>query len=489
MRILSDVAELPTGTLTLLFSDIEGSTALLHRLGPRWGEALSTHRTILRAAWVEHGGTEMGTEGDSFFVVFRSAHDAIDAAVSGQQALQRAAWPDGAEVRVRMGLHTGEPQRHEDGYIGEDVHRAARIGSTAHGGQVVLSASTRRLVHDRGDLQVRDLGHHRLKDFDADEHLFDLVVPGLLEQFPPLRSLGRRASLPHPPSALIGREAELAVLVQAAAQSRLLTITGPGGSGKTRLAIAAAAQLASSFSDGVYFVALHTADTADAMWATIADALDVVPGTADSVAAAVMSRLAERQVLLVLDNLEQIDAPDSVVAQLLSAAPRLAVLAASRRPLLLAGEREFPVPPLPLPTTDDFSTVAASPAVDMFTRCAQLARPDFAVTEDNAADVAELCRRLDGLPLALELAAATVPLSSARAPCWAVSTAGWAPASPRPTVPTGSARSAPRSPGATTGWTSRTAPYFAGSASFAHRPTWTQWPPSAVRTRPTRSTW
>lgn len=203
------MTELPTGTLTLLFSDIEGSTVLLHRLGPRWGEALSAQRAILRAAFAQHGGTEMGTEGDSFFVVFRSAHDAVSAALDGQRGLQEHTWPDGADLRVRMGIHTGEPQRHEDGYIGEDVHRAARIGSTANGGQIVLSGATRRLVHDLADAEVRELGRHRLKDLGDDEQLFDVVVSGLIAEFPPLRSLGKVAALPSARTPLVGRAGEL----------------------------------------------------------------------------------------------------------------------------------------------------------------------------------------------------------------------------------------------------------------------------------------
>jgi class 3 adenylate cyclase len=203
------VTALPTGTLSLLFSDIEGSTALLHRLGAAWGDALSAHRAILREVFARHGGMEMGTEGDSFFVVFRSAHDAVLASVACQRRLQHHSWPDGVDLRVRIGLHTGEPQRHEDGYIGEDVHRAARIGSTANGGQIVMSAATRRLVDDLPAATIRDLGHHRLKDLPGSEQLYDVEVAGLLSEFSPLRSLGRVATLPQPATELVGRDAGL----------------------------------------------------------------------------------------------------------------------------------------------------------------------------------------------------------------------------------------------------------------------------------------
>jgi predicted ATPase/class 3 adenylate cyclase len=411
------MAALPTGTLTLLFSDIEGSTVLLHRLGPRWGVALSGQREILRAAFAQHGGIEMGTEGDSFFVVFRSAHDAVAAAVDGQRGLQRHDWPDGAELRVRMGIHTGEPQRHEDGYIGEDVHRAARIGSTANGGQIVLSSATHRLVRDLAEVELRDLGHHRLKDLPGDEQLYDVVGPGLIAEFPPLRSLGKTAALPIAATPLVGRETELAALCHLFGEDdvRLVSLTGPGGSGKTRLAIAAAAKLEPGYADGVYFVALHTVDTGEHMWPVIGEVLGA-GGAADGTAAGrVTSHLTERRVLLLLDNLEQIRDADAVVSALLSAAPHVRILAASRRPLLLAGEHEFPVPPLALPASTDPDAVRSSAAVEMFVRHAQMVRPAFTLTEHNQADVVAVCHRLDGLPLALELAAANSRILSPRA--------------------------------------------------------------------------
>lgn len=410
------VTGLPTGTLTLLFSDIEGSTVLLHRLGVDWGAALSAHRKILRAAFAHHAGTEMGTEGDSFFVVFRSAHDAIAAAVDGQRRLQTHSWPNGVDLRVRMGIHTGEPQRHDEGYIGEDVHRAARIGSTANGGQIVISGATRRLVRDLAHVEIRDLGHHRLKDLAGDEALYDVVAPGLLAEFPPLRSLGKTAALPTNGTPLIGRAAELQALagLLTEPQIRLVTLTGPGGSGKTRLATAAAARLEPEFVDGVYFVGLQTVDGGELMWSAIGEVLDA--GEADGMAAGrVTSHLEGRRALLVLDNVEQIADADAVVSELLGAAPGVRVLATSRRPLLLAGEHNFPVLPLALPESADFDAVLSSAAVEMFVRHAQMVRPTFELTQENQSDIAALCHRLDGLPLALELAAANSRLLSPRA--------------------------------------------------------------------------
>ena len=401
----------------MLFSDIEGSTALLSRLGDRYGEALSDHRVLLRAAIRAWHGREMGTEGDSFFVVFESAADAVACALAAQRDLAGHDWPDGDAVRVRMGLHSGEPARHEDGYIGMDVHRAARIAAAAHGGQVVLSEPTRRLAAPRlpAGVSVRDLGFHRLKDIGEPERIYQLAGPGLREDFPPLKSLGTKASLPVPPTPLVGRDKDVARLraVIAAPGVRLVTLTGTGGVGKTRLALAAAAALGSAFPHGVFFVALAPVRDAEVMWKTLAGSLDVnVEGQA---ADAVTRYLAGRGVLLVLDNLEQLDGAGGVVAALLAAAPDLVVLATSRRPLHVLGEHELPVPPLEIPPEAAVDEVAASGAVRLFVQQAGMVRPGFAVTEANAADVAAICRRLDGLPLAIELAASRIKLLAPRA--------------------------------------------------------------------------
>ena len=323
----------------MLFTDIEGSTVLLSRLGDQYGGALSAQRAIQRAAYTEFGGHEMGTEGDSFFVVFPSAAEAVWSCVTAQRNLAGHAWPDGATLRVRMGLHSGEPARHEEGYVGLDVHRAARIAAAAHGGQVVASEATRLLAAPRlaSGVFVRDLGFHRLKDIDAPEHIFQLSAAGLPERFPPLRSLGALTSLPVPMTPLVGRDAELAALHATVAEPgvRLVTLTGPGGVGKTRLALAEAAALHEAFPHGAYFVPLATVRDSEVMWKAIAESLDVNgDGPAPDVVA---GYLRERRALLVLDNLEQLDGAASVVAALLAAAPQLVILATSRRPLHLQG--------------------------------------------------------------------------------------------------------------------------------------------------------
>ena len=226
------VGGLPAGTITMLFSDIEGSTALLSRLGDRYGQALSAQRELLRAAFASHGGQEMGTEGDSFFVVFASAADAVDCCVAAQRALAGHDWPDGVAVRVRMGLHSGEPVRHEDGYVGMDVHRAARIAATAHGGQVVLSEATRLLVASRlpAGVSVKDLGFYRLKDLAAPERIYQLAAAGLQETFPHLKSLGTQTSLPVPLTPLVGRDKDVARLRAVIAKPgvRLVTLSRQG---------------------------------------------------------------------------------------------------------------------------------------------------------------------------------------------------------------------------------------------------------------------
>ncbi len=407
---------LPSGTVTLLFSDIEGSTTLLHRLGDRYAEALSAQRALLRNAFGDCRGKEMGTEGDSFFVVFESAGDAVRCCVAAQRALASYKWPDDAVVRVRMGLHSGEPALHEDGYVGMDVHRAARIAASAHGGQVVLSDVTRLLVEAQlpAGVYLRDLGFHRLKDIEAPERIYQVVAAGLQERFPPLKSLGAQTSLPMPLAPLVGRSDELGQVraLLGRPDIRLVTLTGTGGVGKTRLALAAASSLNDVFPDGAFFVGLAEVRDAEAMWKTIAARLSV---NGDRIAEAVADRLNTRQSLLVLDNLEQLPDAGTVVAALLTAAGRTKVLATSRRPLHMQGEHELSLPPLALPRDAGVAEVAASAAARLFVQQADMVRPGFAVTADNAADIAAVCRSLDGLPLAIELAASRIKVLAPKA--------------------------------------------------------------------------
>ncbi|HEX6443911.1 MAG TPA: tetratricopeptide repeat protein [Streptosporangiales bacterium] len=412
------MADLPTGTITLLFSDMAGSTRLLAQLGDAYADALSAQRSILRAAFARRHGVEMGTEGDSFFVVFGSAVDAVGACVEGQRALAAHPWPQDVRVRVRMGLHTGEPRRHEDGYIGMDVHRAARIAAAAHGGQVVLSAATHELVAAvLRDVGFRDLGWHRLKDITEPEHVYQLDWSGTGEVFPPLKSLGTRTNLPALATQLVGRDADLAELTALldGEATRLVTLTGPGGVGKSRLAVALADRLAADHPDGVYFVRLASVTEPDVMWTTIAETLGV-SGDGRS-PPTFFEHIAQRQALFVLDNLEQIPAAAGVVTELLRAGSRLRVVATSRRPLHVLGEHEYPVATLgqPEPGHGGVDEARDAAAVRMFVQHAQMVRPDFTLDETNVADVTAICRRLDGLPLALEIAGARSKLLGPRA--------------------------------------------------------------------------
>ena len=408
---------LPSGTVSLLFSDMEGSTSLVRRLGDVWPRVLDAQREACRSAWSAHGGHEMGTEGDSFFVAFPTAEAAVAAAVAAQRGLVAAEWPGGESVRVRMGIHTGTPRLHDQGYVGMDVHRAARIAAAAHGGQVVISAATAELVGNLLPVGVglRGLGAHQLKDIPERVHLSQVCIDGLPDRFPALRTLSGTGSLPTSLTPLLGRAGEVAELVDLITddETRLVTLTGPGGTGKTRLATTVAARVAQAFTDGAHFVPLAPVRTAEEMWPAIAQVLDVPaegqipPGFFDYV--------AHRTFLVVLDNLEQIPAAGEVVGQLLAAAPHLRVIATSRRPLHVTGEFEHQVPPLLLPAGDTVAEVEGSGAGRMFLEHARRVRTGFTVTPDNAADIAVLCRGLDGLPLSIELAAARVKVLTPRA--------------------------------------------------------------------------
>jgi predicted ATPase len=361
------VAELPTGTVTFLFTDVEGSTRLLHELGDRYAEALAEHRRALREAFVRHGGVEVDTQGDAFFVAFAKASDALAAAATGCEGL--ASGP----VRVRMGVHTGEPVVTEEGYVGLDVHRAARIAAAGHGGQILVSQSTRDLA---GSDALQDLGEHRLKDLSAPERIYQLG-PG---EFPRLKSLNQ-TNLPVQPTPLVGRERELHDVLELVHSSRLLTLTGAGGSGKTRLALQAAAELVDVFPDGVWFVSLAPLTDPRLIRPTISQVIGARDGLAEF--------LRGRKLLLLLDNVEQL-LPDAAVT---IAGLDTPVIATSRERLSVSGEQEYQVPTLPL-----------NDAAALFTARARQLNALFHPDEQ----VIEIVRKVDGLPLAVELAAAWV---------------------------------------------------------------------------------
>ena len=390
----------PSGTVTFLFSDIEGSTKLVERFGAGWPELLQRHRAALRGAFADHGGWEHATEGDSFFVAFTSAADAVKAAASGQRALAAEAWPTDGEIRVRMGLHTGDGRLSGGDYVGLDVHRAARIGAAGHGGQVVVSESTAALV--QGSLptgcRLVDLGLHRLKDMPRPERLHQLAIEGLRSEFPALRSLGARASnLPVALSSLVGRDADIEAVNGLLATSRLVTVTGPGGTGKTRLVQELARRNAEIYPNGATFVPLEALRDADLIPVEILRALRLDIAAATPPRERVIEALADQEALLVLDNLEQLAEAGPVIADLLGSIPGLRVLASSQAALHVAGEQEYGLAPLP-----------DSAAVVLFVERARSVLPEFGLTDETRPTVTAICERLDGLPLAIELAAAQV---------------------------------------------------------------------------------
>ena len=409
---------LPTGTVTLLFTDIEGSTRLLQQLGAGYADVLATCRHLLRAAFHQWNGSEVDTQGDAFFVAFARATDAVSAAVAAQRALASHSFPNGVTVRVRMGLHTGEPLPTADGYVGLDVHHAARIMSVGHGGQVLLSQTTRDLVqHSLPEgVSMRDLGQHRLKDLQHASCLFQLVIAGLPADFPSLQTLDSRPNnLPVQLTPLIGREQEVTAVQRLVQREgvRLVTLTGPGGTGKTRLGLQVAAELSEVFPDGVYFVNLAPISDPALVVPTIAHTLDLKEVADQALLDLMNAFLREKQVLLLLDNFEQVVSAGVQVTALLAACPKLKVVVTSRIVLHVRGEQEFAVPPLALPDPKhlpDLVALSQYEAVALFIQRAQAVKSEFQVTKANASAVAEICVRLDGLPLAIELAAARIKM-------------------------------------------------------------------------------
>lgn len=411
--------DLGATTLTYLFSDLEGSTRLWERHPDAMHDALARHDAILRDAVEAAGGLVVKTTGDGMMAVFDDPAAAVTASLAAQRGLRDEPWGVTGPLRVRMGMHLGDSVARAGDYYGTAVNRAARVMAAAHGGQIVVSAPTANAV--TGTLPdgagLRDLGTHRLKDLAGPEQVFQVVVADLPDTFPPLQTLDLRPNnLPTQTSAFLGRAeilADLRTLLDAD-DVRLVTLTGPGGTGKTRLALHASAEQIDRFDDGVFFVDVSAEREPDGVFAAILRTVGL-GGTGDDPALQTLQRgLRERQMLLVLDNVEQVTAAATGLVELLQYAPRLRMLVTSREALRVRGEQLFPVPPLTLPAADlaDLTVDRAldSEAVRLFADRASATRPDFVVTDDNVADVAAICRRLDGLPLAIELAAARVNL-------------------------------------------------------------------------------
>ena len=426
-------ATIPEGTITFLFTDIEGSTRLWEDVPDSMRVALQRHEVLLRSEFERHGGFVFKTVGDAFCVAFDTAHEALAAVLAAQRALHAERWSDllgeDRRLRVRTALHTGDAQERDGDYFGPSLNRVARLLSAGHGGQILLSLAAEELVRDAlpAGTELRDLGERRLRDLIRPERIFQVCSPDLPAAFPPLRTLdGRRHNLPVQPTPFVGRERDLEEVRRRLLRSdaRLLTLTGPGGTGKTRLSLQVAAELLDDFEHGVFFVPLAALTAAALVPEAIARALEL-PATGDATTAGIRTpadtlafSLREKQVLLVLDNFEQLlgtaDA-GTFVADLLERAPQLKILVSSRAPLRVYGEREYPVPPLTLPDPARLPALERLPdyeGVRLFIDRASDVRPDFRITRENAPAIVEICQRLDGLPLAIELAAARVKLLS-----------------------------------------------------------------------------
>lgn len=414
------MAHLPTGTITFLFSDIEGSSKKWEQHPDSMRVALATHDRLLRTTFEANGGYVFKTVGDAFCVAFDTAHDALSGAVQAQRALRDATWEGIDDMKVRMALHTGAAETRDGDYFGQSLNRVARILASAHGGQVLLSLPTEELVRDALPMgvQLRALGEHRLRDLARPEHLFQLVTADLPSQFPALRSLESVPNnLPVQLTSFIGRERELAEVKRLLGSTRLLTLTGTGGTGKTRLSLQVGAELLEQFHDGVWFVEFANITDPALVVETVAAAVDLRQEAERPLVTTMTSFFRNKHLLLIFDNCEHVVAACARLAEsLLRSCPQLRILASSREPLSIAGETAWPLPPLSLP--DHWREITSGPdaierlsqfeAVRLFIDRATIARPAFQLSNDNIHLVAQICWRLDGIPLAIELAAARI---------------------------------------------------------------------------------
>jgi predicted ATPase/class 3 adenylate cyclase len=403
---------------TFLFTDIESSTRLWEEHPEAMTGALARHDSILHGATEGSNGRVLKTTGDGMIAIFDSAHDAVAASIQAQLQMAAQEWQIPEPPRVRMGIHTGEAEQRDDDYFGPTLNRAARIMAAAHGGQVLLSdaaaTGTQRQLDD--ETTLRDLGTHRLKDLTTPEHLYQLVCLGIPSEFPPLRTLDSTPNnLPFQSAEFFGRETELAAVTELLDDPsiRLITLLGPGGTGKTRLATQAAAERADRNEDGVFFVDLSAERQAEPAFEAVVRALDVPVGTEGDPLQALKTRLRDRDMLLILDNFEQVTVAAPGVVDLLEHCPRLEILVTSREALRMQPEHIYPVPPMTVPEANAaFAEIAEAEAVRLFVERARATRPDFTLTPEEAPTIAAICARLDGLPLAIELAAARLNLFS-----------------------------------------------------------------------------
>jgi len=406
------VAELPSGTVTFMFTDLVISTRLWEQDTDAMSAALARHDAIVRDAVESHGGVVVKGRGDGVHAVFETADAAVRAAVACELAMGAEQWSVREPLRARVGIHSGAAELRDGDYFGPAVNRAARLEGIAHGAQIVCSQATADLARDAvdGELGFLDLGEHALRDLNRPERVFQVTAPGLDADFPPLRSMDYfPGNLPVELTSFIGRDDDVAAVAQALEESRLVTLTGVGGVGKTRLAIRVAAELSPAFPDGVWLCELAATNDPDLLAQVVVATIGVQPRAGRSLAESVCDYLSGKQVLLVLDNCEHLlDAAAEIAEAILLAAPGVRVLATSREGLSVAGEHVWPVRSLSVATESNLETIAACESVRLFVERAGAAHPSFVVDSTNATSVAEICRRLDGIPLAVELAAARV---------------------------------------------------------------------------------
>jgi len=407
-----------SGTVTFLFTDIEGSTKLLLQLGEEYEKILSDHNRILRNVITKFGGEEQDNAGDGFFIVFDKVRNAVESAAEIQRIFSTHNWGNGFKLKVRMGIHTGEVNKNESGFVGIEVNRASRIGAAGHGGQVLISESTKVLVsNDLPDgINIKDLGEFNLKDFDKPEKIFQLEIDNLQNSFPPLKSQSViKSNLNFQITKLIGREKETADIQKLILDEniRLITLTGPGGTGKTSLAYSVCKSLISCFDDGVFAVSLESVSDYSLVSQAISQTIGLIECPSKPIIKTITEFLKEKKMLLLLDNFEQIISAADIISEIMESCPGVKILVTSRIVLLIKYETEYSIQPLAFPKDTEFndnSNFSEYSAVRLFTDRAKSVNPDFEITPANINDIAEICRRLDGLPLAIELASARTKL-------------------------------------------------------------------------------
>lgn len=411
-----DGSSAPGGVVTFVFTDIEGSTRLFHRLGQEYVRLIDRHNEVLREVWSDFDGYEVSTEGDSFFVAFSNAQKAIEACAAAQRRLAAEPWPEDTRVRVRMAVHTGLASLHEGDYVSLAVHQASRLLSAAHGEQVLVSEPTAQALESAPDVGLRLLGRYRLRSFDEPQNVYQLTGAGLREEFPAVRAVPAQGhNIARRPTATIGRGDMVTAIAERVQPGRLLTLLGPGGVGKTRVAEEVGISISLDWPDGVWLVNLADVSEPDIVPSAIADAVGAANRPGRDRRDDMVEHLREKRAVVILDDCEHLlESCARQIRAIESRCPAVAILATSREPIRTPGEIVWHIEPLELPPSQHLSSaeLLSSPSGKLFAERAEAARPEFSVNDSNADTIAEICRRLDGLPLAIELAAALLAVQS-----------------------------------------------------------------------------